>query len=114
MSDARQDQFSPPRSARMVQKGSNVSGLGDSHGSFLRGPKEREIDPFCQGLGGELGRLVTCNYRLDNLRCQERQPHHSSAAAIALLSLKIWPKLRWSPRSLVPARASRALPNPSL
>jgi hypothetical protein len=59
MSGARQDQFSPTRSARLVQRGSNVGGLGDSHGSFLRGPKEREIDPFGQGLGGELGRLVT-------------------------------------------------------
>jgi hypothetical protein len=68
-------------SARMVRK-SNLSGLCDSHGLFLRGPKERKIDPFGQCLGGELGRLATCNYRLDNLRCQERQPRHSSDVAV--------------------------------
>jgi hypothetical protein len=30
----------------------------------------------------ELGRLVTCNYRLDNRRCQERQPRQSSDVAV--------------------------------
>ena len=60
----------------------DASGLGDSHGLFLRGPKEREIDSFGQGLGGELGRLATCNYRLDNLRCQEPQPHQSPDIAV--------------------------------
>ena len=49
---------------------------------FLRGPKERQIDPFGQGFGGELGRLITGNYRLDNLRCQEPKPQHSSDVAI--------------------------------
>ena len=60
----------------------DASGLGDPNGSFLRGPKERQLDPFGQGFGAELGRLVTCNYSLDNLRCQERQPHHSSDVAV--------------------------------
>ena len=30
------------------------SGLGDSNGLLLRGPKERQIDPFGQGFRGEL------------------------------------------------------------
>jgi hypothetical protein len=33
---------------------SNLRGLSDAHGLFLRGPQEREIDPFGQGLGGQL------------------------------------------------------------
>jgi hypothetical protein len=81
MRDARQDRFAEV----LGQDGAEVidaSGLCNSHGLFLRGPKERKLDPFGQGFGSELGRLVTCNYRLDNFRSQERQPEQSSDVAI--------------------------------
>ena len=48
----------------------DASGLGDSHGLLLRGPKEREIDPFGQGLGGQLWRLPTGGDHLDDLGCR--------------------------------------------
>ena len=79
MSDARQVRFVDGR-GRDVER-SNGSGLGDPHGLFLPGPEEREIDPFGQGLGGELGRLVTSGDRLDNLWRQERETHQSSDIA---------------------------------
>jgi hypothetical protein len=58
------------------------AGLADADRLFLRGPKERKFDPFGQGLGSELWRLIACNYRLENLRCQEPQPHQSSDVAV--------------------------------
>jgi hypothetical protein len=47
----------------------------------LRGPEQREIGSFGQGLGGELGWLVTRGDRFDNFRGQERQPQQSSDVA---------------------------------
>jgi len=61
-----------------VRHRSSFSLRGYPYGFFLRVPEQREIDPFSQGLGGELWRLVTYGNRLDNSRGQERQPHHSS------------------------------------
>jgi len=65
----------------------DASGLGDSHGLLLRGPKEREIDPFGQGLGGELGRLVpNCGPEIAP-RTAARLPH-------------VWPLGRRAPSSV--------------
>ena len=43
----------------------NASGLGDPTACSSARPKERQIDPFGQGFGGEVGRLVTGNDSLD-------------------------------------------------
>jgi hypothetical protein len=36
-----------------VRRQSNLRRLSDAHSFFLRSPKEREIDPFAQGLGSQ-------------------------------------------------------------
>ena len=74
--------LNPERVGKDMREVIEPAGLADADRLFLRGPKEREIDAFGQGLGGELGRLVTGDYRFDNLRCQERQPHQSSDVGI--------------------------------
>jgi hypothetical protein len=38
--------------AKICGKYSNLRGLSDAYSFFLHGPKEGEIDPFRQGLGG--------------------------------------------------------------
>ena len=63
------------------RRGEEISirtGRADSDGSFLLVPKKRKLDPFGQGFGGELRRLVTRGDRLDNLGSQERQPQQSA------------------------------------
>ena len=52
--------------------------LADADSLFLRGPEEREIDSFGQGLSGELSRLATCGDRFNDLRCKGPQPDQSS------------------------------------
>jgi hypothetical protein len=67
--------------SKMCGAASSVSLRGDPNGFCLRGPEQREIDPFGQDFAGELGWLVTCSDRLDNFRGQERQPQQSSDVA---------------------------------
>jgi hypothetical protein len=47
--------------------------LINSDGSFLRAPKKRQLDPFGEGLRGQLRRLVTGGDGLDNPESQECQ-----------------------------------------
>jgi hypothetical protein len=49
-------------------------------------PKEREIDPFGQGFGGELRRLVDRSDSLDDFRCQKRKPQQSSHVTHSAIS----------------------------
>jgi hypothetical protein len=47
-------------------KQSKLRGLPDTNRLSLLGPKEREIDPLGQSLGGKFCRLTTRGVRFDN------------------------------------------------